>query len=171
MRPAFAAALRNRISAIGVALTTASALLFLFLNALESLGFLRNPYVGILIFVLVPALFVIGLLLIPVGLWVDRRRRPEAPPPTWPKLDLKDSAARCPTVERTRGGRSATAIGVTQAFYRHNVFPSMKIGWGTYSSQLGHTTSSGCFRCHDESHKTRDGVTIRQDCESCHAIE
>jgi hypothetical protein len=64
-----------------------------------------------------------------------------------------------------------TAVGVTQALYRHNVFPSMKIGWGTYQSQLGHMTSTGCFRCHDESHKTKDGVTIRQDCESCHAIE
>jgi hypothetical protein len=63
------------------------------------------------------------------------------------------------------------AIGVTQAIYRVNVFPSMKIGWGTYSNQLGHTLSTGCFRCHDESHKTKDGVAIRQDCEQCHAIE
>jgi hypothetical protein len=63
------------------------------------------------------------------------------------------------------------AIGVTQAIYRHNVFPSMKIGWGTYPDQLGHTTSNGCFRCHDENHKTRDGLAIRQECELCHTIE
>jgi len=63
------------------------------------------------------------------------------------------------------------AIGVTQAIYRRNVFPSMNIAWGTYANQIGHTTSPGCFRCHDESHKTRDGLTIRQDCESCHTIE
>jgi hypothetical protein len=65
----------------------------------------------------------------------------------------------------------ARAIGVTQALYRNNVFPSMKIGWGTYKSQLGHMVANGCFRCHDESHKTRDGVALSQDCELCHKIE
>ena len=63
------------------------------------------------------------------------------------------------------------AIQVTQAIYRRNVFPSMKVGWGTYPNQLGHTTSTGCFRCHDEAHKTAEGMAIRQDCELCHTIE
>jgi hypothetical protein len=63
------------------------------------------------------------------------------------------------------------AIGVTQAIYRTNVFPSMKIEWGTYPNQIGHTTSTGCFRCHDDGHKTTEGLAIRQDCELCHAIE
>jgi hypothetical protein len=65
----------------------------------------------------------------------------------------------------------ARAIGVTQALYRNNVFPSMKVGWGTYTSQLGHMVANGCFRCHDEAHKTRDGATLGQDCEMCHKIE
>jgi hypothetical protein len=63
------------------------------------------------------------------------------------------------------------AIGVTQRLYRVNVFPSMKVTWGTYPNQLGHITSNGCFRCHDESHKTTTGVAIRQDCDMCHTIE
>lgn len=63
------------------------------------------------------------------------------------------------------------AIGVTQAIYRTNVFPSMKVTWGTYSNHIGHTVSTGCFRCHDEAHKTRDGIAIRQECELCHTIE
>jgi hypothetical protein len=63
------------------------------------------------------------------------------------------------------------AVAVTQEIYRRSVFPSMKVGWGTYANQIGHTVSTGCFRCHDESHKTRDGAAIRQDCELCHAIE
>ena len=75
MRPAFViTALRNPISRIGVALTTASALLFLFLLAALTAGFLQNPYSGLVVFVLVPALFVVGLLLIPVGLRIERRR-------------------------------------------------------------------------------------------------
>jgi hypothetical protein len=78
------------------------------------------------------------------------------------------------TAQRSNGVAEADlrqAITITQAIYRRNVFPSMKISWGTYANQLGHTVSTGCFRCHDESHKTKEGVTIRQDCESCHAIE
>lgn len=63
------------------------------------------------------------------------------------------------------------AIAITQAIYRRSVFPSMKVGWGTYANQIGHTVSTGCFRCHDESHKTRDGAAIRQDCKLCHRIE
>jgi hypothetical protein len=63
------------------------------------------------------------------------------------------------------------AIQVAQGIYAKNVFPSMKIGWGTYADHSGHTTSPGCFRCHDEGHKTRDGLVIRQDCELCHVIE
>jgi hypothetical protein len=63
------------------------------------------------------------------------------------------------------------AIGVTQAIYRSSVFPSMKVGWGTYPNQIGHTVSTGCFRCHDENHKTTDGAAISQDCELCHSFE
>lgn len=447
-----AGALRNRMTAIGAALTTASALLFLILVALELLGFLSSPYVGIIVFVLVPTLFVIGLLLIPLGGWLERRRRQGGSPPTWPKLDLKEPTTRrmltfaavatvvnlailsmasygavqysesrefcgavchdvmgpehialeaglhariecvachvgpgagaflsaklngtrqlaliatgkyrrpiptpieglpavqstcehCHAPDRfigdkikvfyehaddeantqtkttvrlhvggpisgTQGGlgihwhmnranvveyvaldeqrekipyvrvttpqgqvreyfaegttaadidgkprktmdcldchtrpahafaaspervvdaaigaglisakipyvrreavralRAAypshdvavaqidrsireamnaklphafdeaelrNAVAVTQSLYTHNVFPSMKIDWGTYRNQLGHTTSTGCFRCHDESHKTRDGLAIRQDCELCHVME
>jgi hypothetical protein len=63
------------------------------------------------------------------------------------------------------------AIAVTQTIYRSNIFPSMKIGWGTYPDRVGHTTSQGCFRCHDDSHTTRDGRALGQDCELCHSIE
>jgi hypothetical protein len=63
------------------------------------------------------------------------------------------------------------SIGVAQAIYRRNVFPEMNIAWGSYPNQAGHTTSNGCFRCHTDTHKTRDGLAIKQDCESCHSIE
>ena len=67
MRLAYSALLGNRTSAIGVALTTASGLIFLFLLVLDLVGALQNPYMGIVLFVLLPALFAIGLLLIPSG--------------------------------------------------------------------------------------------------------
>ena len=54
------------------------------------------------------------------------------------------------------------------AVYRNNVFPDLKVTWGTYSNNLGHTDTPGCFRCHDEGHVTKDMKTITQDCNACH---
>lgn len=62
------------------------------------------------------------------------------------------------------------AISGVQSAYVQNVFPSMKIGWSTYKSHLGHADESGCFRCHDEEHESEDGEVISMDCEACHVI-
>jgi len=70
---------------------------------------------------------------------------------------------------RARYGEST--VQTAQALYQQYVFPSMHVGWGTYANQLGHADTAGCFRCHDDSHKTTDGRVIRQDCTLCHAIE
>jgi hypothetical protein len=60
------------------------------------------------------------------------------------------------------------AVAVTERLYAQNVFRDMHVTWGTYGSELGHTDLPGCFRCHDDAHKTRDGRAIRQDCALCH---
>jgi hypothetical protein len=62
----------------------------------------------------------------------------------------------------------AGAVMSLQNIYRRNVFPVMKVTFGTYPDNLGHTTSSGCFRCHDGSHTAKDGTMISAECEYCH---
>ncbi len=62
------------------------------------------------------------------------------------------------------------AVSAAQQAYRRNIFPSMNVTWGTYPNNIGHMDFPGCFRCHDDSHKTKDGKTIGQDCELCHKI-
>ncbi|HKJ04213.1 MAG TPA: NapC/NirT family cytochrome c [Geopsychrobacteraceae bacterium] len=62
------------------------------------------------------------------------------------------------------------AIAGVQAAYVENVFPEMRIQWGTYTSNLGHTNELGCFRCHNEEHETEDGEVISMDCDTCHTI-
>jgi hypothetical protein len=62
------------------------------------------------------------------------------------------------------------AIQEVQAIYSGNVFPEMKVTWGTYPNHIGHVESPGCFRCHDDNHATETGETIRQDCTICHAV-
>jgi len=67
--------------------------------------------------------------------------------------------------------RSADILHAAQAvlaIYNRNVFPDLKVTWGTYADNLGHMDFPGCFRCHDSSHTTADGKTITQDCGTCH---
>jgi NapC/NirT cytochrome c family, N-terminal region len=54
--------------------------------------------------------------------------------------------------------------------YDGNVFPAMHVTWGTYANNLGHMDFPGCFRCHDGSHKSKDGQVITQDCNTCHSL-
>jgi nitrate/TMAO reductase-like tetraheme cytochrome c subunit len=90
-RFSFPAALRHPVALVGVAITTVMALLFLALLLLDALGYFTNPYFGLLLFVTIPAGFVIGLILVPIGLRMETRRRrlhPEAGPAQWPVIDL-----------------------------------------------------------------------------------
>jgi len=63
------------------------------------------------------------------------------------------------------------AVMAVQDIYQRNVFPAMNVMFGTYPNNIGHIDSPGCFRCHDDDHKSNDGKKIGQDCETCHAIE
>jgi hypothetical protein len=63
------------------------------------------------------------------------------------------------------------AVDGVRGVWAGNIFPAMKVQWGTYPNQLGHVDSSGCFRCHDDGHKAPGGAVISQDCELCHTIE
>ncbi len=62
------------------------------------------------------------------------------------------------------------AIAAVQAIYERNVFPEMKVTWGTYINNLGHMDSPGCFRCHDGGHSSAAGRTIPNDCTTCHDL-
>jgi NapC/NirT cytochrome c family, N-terminal region len=54
--------------------------------------------------------------------------------------------------------------------YGSNVFPFMKVTWGTHANNIGHNSYPGCFRCHDSSHNTKDGKSITNDCSTCHNL-
>jgi nitrate/TMAO reductase-like tetraheme cytochrome c subunit len=63
-----------------------------------------------------------------------------------------------------------TAVTNVQNIYLRNVFPNMKVTWGTHPNNIGHEDFLGCFRCHDGNHASKDGRVIRADCDSCHTI-
>lgn len=56
------------------------------------------------------------------------------------------------------------------ALYEQNVFPFMKVTWGTHPNNIGHMASPGCFRCHDGNHVTTGGAALTNDCTVCHNI-
>ncbi len=82
-------------------------------------------------------------------------------------LALADFYRSYSVSDRSEISKAAQAL---VAIYKRNVFPEMKIDWGTYPDQLGHTESTGCFRCHDGSHVAADGNAITQDCAACHRV-
>jgi len=49
---------------------------------------------------------------------------------------------------------AAAALG---DIYCWNVWPQMKITWGSYPPLDGHEQAAGCFRCHDGDHRTEGG--------------
>ena len=62
------------------------------------------------------------------------------------------------------------AIITIQEAYSRNIFPEMKVKWSNYPNHLGHMESDGCYRCHNDRHKTNQGRVISRDCNLCHNI-
>src|ERR1700728_296040 len=90
---------QNTVTLAGAVITTSTALTtvaFWFYEIL--LPGPPHPYIGILVFLTLPAIFVLGLLLIPVGIWLRRRslRRSGVLPGVFPAVDL-----HLPVVRRT----------------------------------------------------------------------
>src|SRR5450755_3170565 len=90
---------QNPITLTGAVVTTSTALTtiaFWFYDIL--LPGPPHPYIGILVFLILPGIFVLGLLLIPLGIWLRRRnlRRSGQLPGIYPAIDLG-----LPVVRRT----------------------------------------------------------------------
>jgi hypothetical protein len=89
----------NWISLAGVVIVTTATIFWLFLLPTTLRGEPRSPYVGILAFLTVPVPFFTGLVLIPLGMWIKRKREgrrsiypPEFPPLNWHNAELRKLA-------------------------------------------------------------------------------
>src|SRR5688572_16141263 len=81
----------------------------------------RNPYAGLVVFVAIPAVFLAGLLLVPLGMYLQRRkqrRHPELAVEEWPLVDFR----------RVRVRRTALVIAALTAV---NVVIVLLAGYGT----------------------------------------
>jgi len=91
----------NLISLVGTAITTVSAFLFVLLFAMSLVSeHGGGPYLGILSFLVLPAFFMLGLILVAVGIHRQRTRRRaarargEAAPTPFPVLDFNQRGTR-----------------------------------------------------------------------------
>ena len=80
-------------------------------------------------------------------------------------------AKKYPQAAKDKAKELARAGEELGRIYLKNIFPRMKIGWGTYANHLGHrATTEGCFRCHDDEHASKTGKKVAQDCDMCHDV-
>jgi hypothetical protein len=81
---------RHPLGFIGVNLTTLAGALLAVLLIASLVGAEANPYLGAVTFLVLPAIFIFGLVLIPIGSWRHRRRlaRTGATEPLFPTYDL-----------------------------------------------------------------------------------
>jgi nitrate/TMAO reductase-like tetraheme cytochrome c subunit len=87
----------NPISLAGGAITSAAGVTMIGYWLVELFGRPNdNPYLGIIFFLILPALFVLGLVLIPIGLFARRKKLQLAGqiPAEFPKIDLNDRMFR-----------------------------------------------------------------------------
>ena len=75
-----------------------------------------------------------------------------------------------PAIYQAKRAVVEQAAAEVARIYLRNVFPDMRVTWGTHPNNIGHNDSPGCFRCHDGSHTSADGQTIPNDCSTCHQI-
>jgi len=96
----------NRIGLLGVALTTASVITFVVLELARILGLITQAYAGLITYLAFPLLFILGLILIPIG-W---KRAQVQTGLTGPEL-LKSKFAESETNRGFFGSRVAMSIG------------------------------------------------------------
>jgi hypothetical protein len=152
---------RNPVGLAGAALTTASGILILAMVAAGVLGLGGGPYGGIIAFLVLPAFFVLGLLLMPLGAWAERRKARRAaasgaPAPAMPVIDLN--------VPRTRR-RVLVVGGLTIA----NV---VILAMASYKGVQVMDTPAFCGSCHSvmdpEATAYRRSPHARVACVECH---
>lgn len=62
-------------------------------------------------------------------------------------------------------------IAGVQKTFAATIFVDRKADWRVYPNNIGHKDWPGCFRCHDDKHKTATGESVKaSDCTSCHSI-
>lgn len=151
---------RNWISWMGTAIALVALANILFLLLLDLFGVQTNPYVGIIAYMILPAVLMFGVVLIPFGMLLERRRRRKMLPDQYrpyPRIDLNSPRQRSAFLFFLTGGfffLLLTALGTYRAYeYTETT---------QFCGQLCHTVMNPEFTAYQASPHARVA------CVSCH---
>lgn len=149
----------NWISLLGVVIVTTATVFWLFLLPFTLRGEITHPYIGILIFLLLPAGFIVGLVLVPLGIILRRRRdrRAGLTQTSFPSLNWQNQQFR----------RLVMFIAVTTFL---NVVITSQFAYGAVN-YMDTTTFCGltCHRVMDPEYTGHaNSPHARVDCVACH---
>ncbi len=92
-----APSLKNWVSLAGATIALITIFMIVFLFAVTLILERQGAYVGLVVYILLPAVMIVGLLLIPLGMFLRKRRDSKAgicAMPGWPRIDLGDPQQR-----------------------------------------------------------------------------
>jgi hypothetical protein len=78
--------------------------------------------------------------------------------------------ATYPAVYSSKRKDIDASVASLQTIFKTIRFPEMKTDWRTHPDNIGHFYYPGCFRCHDDAHKSKDGKVVTKQCNACHDV-
>ena len=114
---------QNLLSEIGIGVAILGLANLAFLIYMDVTGTHSNPYMGILTWIVAPAILIFGLALFFLGMILERRRRRRQAPdavPEYPRLDLNETRTRRMVILTAVGGVLfvlASVVGSYQAYH------------------------------------------------------
>ena len=133
------APMRNPVSRVGVIVAAICAILIVALSALALTGLADSLNLRIVAYLILPGVFALGLVLIPLGLWLQRRRERKAasgaPATPLPVVDLNSAAARRTLLLATLLGTVALILLGAAGYQGVEVLESVQ-----FCGQACHTT-------------------------------
>lgn len=160
MKKRFPSLFYNPLSMLGAVIAIVNFIVILLLLLYDTLVGETAPYAGIIAFIILPAILIMGLLFIPIGMFFERRRRIHSNSAGEPRsfyIDLGKPSHRLATIVFTSGTivfLLSTAIGSYRAYeFTESV---------TFCGQICHTVMEPEFVAYQYSPHAR--VT----CAECH---
>ena len=153
---------RHPLAVAGALVTTTAGVVFVALLVAALIGLFDNPYAGLIVFVAVPAIFVLGLLCIPLGMWLQRRKLARHPETAdeWPVFDFRQPRIRRMALLFTAATATCVAIGLVAGYGSLHWMESP-----TFCGQACHTPMQPQFTA------WQAGPHARIACVNCHVGE
>ena len=126
--PRLPSSVYNPISLVGAGIALVSFGTVLVFFAMDVLGYTDSPYLGIFTYMIIPAILILGLLLIPVGMYLERRRmkKHKGEKRRFMVLDLNDPRNRMAVMVFTVGSMLLIVVSAAGTYQAYNYSESVE---------------------------------------------